>query len=561
MIICSLFDSCLVSFLHIMAMDGITGIEPFIVTWFNRMDFILLIAFTNCLFFYTLLISRPNIKKNPRKVFSTFIGIDIITVLILLMFPVNIISSNGHFSVDGFAVNLTYLLCGFYILTSIIIAFLNIKKMDKRYVPIFAITGIIIFLLIVFKINPYLTVVSITLTFVDYIMYHSIENPDMQMIEELTKAKNLSEKYNNDKSIFLFNMTQQIREPLSIIKNKTEKIFELEDVEEIKELVFSIKNAEQRISYVVNGVLDVSAIDSKKIKIVESQYKLDNLLKEVSIRAEIEASKKDLEFRTNFDSTLPSILYGDSIRMKQIINSLITNSIKYTKKGFIELNVNSIVRFDVCRLIISIKDSGRGINLDQVNNLFEKASKEEFDYSKIDDKEITLEVAKKMVNLIGGTITVQSEKNKGSEFTLIIDQKIANDNNRFSKMVEAYEQTTKQKKILFVNDKPDESNLFQKRLSSKYEITLSKNGQDCLNRVRNNEEFDLIVIREEMEKLDAHKVLIKLNQIKGFNIPVVLLSDEKEDKKKLLREGFKDVFSKSTPLNTLVKILDKNIAK
>lgn len=544
-----------------MAADGITGMEPFIVTWFNRVDFILLVAFTNSLFFYTLLISRPNIKKNPKKVFSAFIGIDIVTILIILMFPVDIISSNGHFSVSGFAVNLTYFLCGFYIVGSIIIAFLNIKKMDKRYVPIFAITGIIIFLLIVFKINPYLTVISITLTFVDYIMYHSIENPDMQMIEELTKAKNLSEKYNNDKSIFLFNMTQQIKEPLSIIKNKTNKILELEDIEEIKEIAFSIKSAEQRISYVVNGVLDVSTIDSKKIKIVESQYNLDNLLKEVSIRTEIETSKKDLEFRTNFDSTLPSMLYGDSIRMKQIINAIITNSIKYTKKGFVELSVNSIVRFDVCRLIISIKDSGIGINLDKVNNLFEQSNKEEFDYSKIDDKEITLEVAKKMVNLIGGTITVQSEKNKGSEFTIIIDQRIVDDNNKFTKIVEAYEQTRKNKRILFVSDKAEESNLFKKKLSIKYEVTLSKNGQDCLNRIRNNEKFDLIIIREEMEKLDAHKVLMKLKQIKEFDIPVVLLSDDKDDKKKIVEEGFKDVLSKSIPSNTLVKILDKNIKK
>ena len=542
-----------------MAADGITGMEPFIVTWFNRMDFILLIVFTNCLFFYTLLISRPNIKKNPKKVFSAFIGIDIITVLIILMFPVDIISSDGHFSVSGLAVNLTYLLCGFYIVASIIIAFLNLKKMDKRYAPIFAITGIIIFLLIVFKINPYLTVISITLTFVDYIMYHSIENPDMQMIEELTRAKNLSEKYNNDKSIFLFNMTQQIKEPLSIIKNKTDKILELEDIEEIKEAAFSIKSAEKRISYVVNGVLDVSTIDAKKIKIVESEYNLDNLLKEISIRAEIESSKKNLEFRTNFDSTLPNLLYGDSIRMKQIINAIITNSIKYTKKGFIELNVNSIVRFDVCRLIISIKDSGIGINLDKVNNLFDKDVKEEFDYSKIDDKEITLETVKKMVNLIGGTITVQTEKNKGSEFTLIIDQKIADKDNKFSKIVEVYEQTSKNKKILFVNDKPEESNFLKKKLSTKYEIILSKNGQDCLTRIRNNEEFNLIIIKEQMEKLDAYKVLTKLKQIKEFDIPVVLFSDEKYDNKKMLREGFKDVFSKATSSNTLIKIIEKNI--
>ena len=348
------------------------------------------------------------------------------------------------------------------------------------------------------------------------------------MLEEISKSKELAEKYNNDKSIFLFNMTQQIRHPLNIIEQNTEKILESKHIEDIEDEIFELKNAQKRISHIINGVLDVSTIDAKKIKVFHNQYNVRNLLKDISIRAERAAASKNLEFRKNFDEGLPELLYGDSIRIKQIINAILINSVKYTEKGFIELNVNSIVTFDVCRLIISIKDSGIGMKTEEINKLFEKKDDEELDLSKIDDKEITLDIAKKMVNLIGGTITVQSEKNKGSEFILVIDEKIVTDNTKISKLVEDYKKINNKNKILFVSDNKTQVSFYKKRLESTYLLEIAKSGQECLNRIRKKEEFDLIIISKDMEKLDGIAVMEKLKLIESFDIPAILLVDKND---------------------------------
>ena len=185
-----------------------------------------------------------------------------------------------------------------------------------------------------------------------------------------------------EKSIFIFNTTQQIRHPLNMIEQRTEQLLEDELNNDEKEKVIDIRNAQQRIAYILRGVMDVSTIDAKNIKIVKNQYKVANLLTEITLRSKQEATEKGLEFRTNFDEAIPEMLYGDSIRLKQIINALISNAIKYTKEGFVELNVNSIVSFDVCRLVVSVKDSGIGVNAEDINKLFQSKT----DKNDISDK-------------------------------------------------------------------------------------------------------------------------------------------------------------------------------
>lgn len=553
MIVLSFIDSCLVSALQIIALNGVNGIEVSLVQLFNKIDFVSLIVFTNCLFMYVLVISDKNIKDNPKPILKICGITDLVYLLLIIFTNLRVISSNGNFSVTGVSVNLTYMLCGFYIVSSMVLTALNIKKKDKRYIPIFAIAGLIIFLLIIFKINPYLIVISITLTFVDYIMYHTIENPDLKLIEELIKVRDLSEKYNNDKSVFLFNMTQQVRYPLNMIEQITDQLMEEKNIKNVKERTSELKTQAKKISHVINGVLDVSTVDAKKIKIVENKYNINTLLNGICVKYEKQLSKKEIEFRKNFDTGLPPSLYGDSIRLKQIINALISNSLKYTEEGFVELNVNSVVSFDVCRLIISVKDSGKGIKKEEIDKLFN--NKEEIDIEKIEQEDITLDIAKKMVNLIGGTITVQTELNKGSEFTLIIDQKI-DVNNRINKLLNKYDEISKKTSILFVSDKEEERVFYKKKLSG-FDVVLSVGGEDCLNRIRNEEKYDAIIIKNEMEKISGEVTLQKLTQIKGFNSnSVIFLVNDKDKQRELIERGFKNVISKETNITKITNIIN-----
>ena len=226
---------------------------------------------------------------------------------------------------------------------SMIMALLNIGKLTKRHIPIISAIFIFIILVLIFRSNPYIMIISITIAFVNYLMFFTIENPDIKMIEELTKAKALVEKNNNDKSIFIFNTAQQIRYPLNMIDQRADQILDEDNLDEIKNMAVDIKNAKQRISYVLNGAMDVSTIDAKKIKIVDSKYSLSNLLTEICLKFKSMATEKNLEFRKNIEESLPETLYGDSIRLKQIISALLLNAIKYTKEGFVELNVNTVI--------------------------------------------------------------------------------------------------------------------------------------------------------------------------------------------------------------------------
>ena len=563
MIVTGLLDSIIIVLERILVISGnindVTPIIYLVLQITNKLDFLVLIILTTCAFLYTLLITYSKVKPNINKwIKSTFL-LDAIVYLIILFSDVHLITYNNIISVSGSAIVITYVLGGLYLIISMLMAIVNIKRLTRRHIPIMSAIFMFTFLIFIFRNNPYIMVISIIIAFANYLMYFTIENPDIKMIDELTKAKTLVEKNNNDKSIFIFNTTQQIRNPLNMIEQKTEQILDYNLEEEVKEKVLDIRTCEQRISYILRGVMDVSTIDAKNIKIVNNQYKIGNILTEIKIRAKKEAEKKGLEFRTSIDEGMPEELYGDSIRLKQIINGIVSNAIKYTEKGFVELDVNSIVSFDICRLIISVKDSGIGVNADKINKLFQ--SKEDIELDKVEESDITLEVAKKMINLIGGTITVRSERGRGSEFTIIVDQKIKTEENKIKDIVDEYKNLNNKKKIMIVTDNEKDKEIYNRLFSKNVILEIAENGEICLNKIRSGENYDLILINEKLKKLDAYQIINKLKKLKIQNNKVIILTDNKDKEKNLITAGYlalsKD-YTKDKFMEKINKFLDIN---
>ncbi|MDD6878885.1 MAG: hybrid sensor histidine kinase/response regulator [bacterium] len=564
MIVMGLIDSSIICFERLLVVHGdINKVTPFIKTVLeitNKVDFITLIILTSCLFIYSILISIPNIKPKIDKIIKSVVVFDVISLVLIFLLDVQLITNNNIISITGSAVLPTYIVCGFYLIASIGVAVINFKNISIKHIPIISIIFLFLLLMLLFNINPYIIIISITITFVNYLMYFTIENPDVVMIEELTNAKNMVEKYNNDKSIFLFNMTQQIRNPLNMMEQYTESVLEEENIEVIKKKMFDIRNEQQKISHIINGALDLTTLDAKKIKIVGTKYNLELLLREIKIKIEKEAAKKNLEFRVNIDESLSRELYGDSIRLKQIINALLCNAIKYTKKGFVEFNVNSIVSFDVCRLLVTVKDSGIGISSSEIDKLFEKNNDNKVLVSdNIDDSDITLDIAKKMVNLIGGTITVQSSKDKGSEFKLVLDQKIVTTKNKVSKLIDEYEKSNDNIKILFVSDNESQRNFYNKKLQNIANVDLCSSSQSMLQKIRKGKVYSLIIIKRDIEKIDAVMAMKKLNKINGFKTPVIVLTNNKDEEKELLQYGFRDVIYTDFTQNKLVEKIRANL--
>ena len=561
MLVTGLIDSIIIIIERLLVLNGdITTVSSgtkFILQCTNKLDFLVLIIYTTCAFLYTLLITYPNMKEKIKKLINVTLVLDIIVYSIILMSNVDLITNGSIISVSGQAIVITYVFGGLYLIISMIMALLNIGKLTKRHIPIISAIFILIILVLIFRSNPYIMIISITIAFVNYLMFFTIENPDIKMIEELTKAKALVEKNNNDKSIFIFNTAQQIRYPLNMIDQRADQILDEDNLDEIKDMAVDIKNAKQRISYVLNGAMDVSTIDAKKIKIVDSKYSLSNLLTEICLKFKSMATEKNLEFRKNIEESLPETLYGDSIRLKQIISALLLNAIKYTKEGFVELNVNTVITYDVCRLVISVKDSGIGVNAEKLNKIFSQNDNTKIE--DVDSKEMTLDTAKKVVNLIGGTITVRSEKNKGSEFTLIVDQKIASSDDKIDNIINEYKKLEDKIKILLVDDNEEERTLLTKKLGGISKLTAAKNGEECLKRIRNKEKYDVLLIKESMEKLDAYQTIKKAKTLEFVPDKIIVLADNKEEEKKLTTNGYNAIFFDTSEQQFIKKL--NNIIK
>lgn len=509
---------------------------------------------------YVFAISRKENKvtKKLKKNYRLLGLLYLLMVVIIYALPLKYqFDSKGMYSY-GMGADFLYIVISIYFVIWTIRMIPNYKNLkDKKYLPIFLFMILGFVVMLIQKTNPYLLLMTSMETFVTFLMYHTIENPDLQMLREFHKAREYADNLNTEKSEFLFNMASEIKTPISIINRISKDVLMQDDINLIKENVNEIKYSSNNLLELVDKVLDINSIEKRKVSVRESKYNTNNLFKGIISQTELKLKNSIVNFRTNYDKSIPNELYGDSVRLRQIINTILDNSIKYTKEGFIELGVNSIIKHDICRLIITIEDSGIGMKSEVVEHLFDKDLNK---INEIDNLDMDLSLVKTLLDLIGGTIIVNSEINRGTKFTIVLDQKVGNTKNKTLEDVLKYEEMyLNNKKIMCVIN--DESlskkinNLFKKY---PFEIEIVKLGQSCLEEVRNGEKFDLIIMEEKLEKLSSVNTLEKLKTIQSFKTPVILLTNLKDinQKEEYLKLGFNEVLTlplKKENINELVK--------
>ena len=565
MIISILIDSILVTILQSFPAGGVTDLELAFVPLINKIDFIFLILFCNCLFFYTMLITIPKFKEKFKVYSIPFFILDAITLILILFTQVNVINNGENYSVGGLAVYLVYGLCLLYILMSIIVVLCNIKKVDRRHIPIFAIIFIMILIFILFQLNPYLIVISTALTFINYIMYFTIENPDLNHIKELNIAKDQAEKANRAKTDFLSNMSHEIRTPLNAIVGFSECMLDSNDLKETKEYAGDIVDASKQLLEIINGILDISKIEANKVEIIPKNYNprevFDGLRKLVLPRIK----EKPIEFKMVFSPDLPGILRGDIAKVKQIILNILTNAAKYTDKGEIIFNVNCINRLDskTCLMYISVKDTGRGIKKDKLETIFGK-------FERIDeDKNTTTEgtglglaITKGLVDLMGGRITVFSKYGEGSTFRVYLEQgiismEVPESNNSEDEEINYIDYSGK--KILIVDDSKINLKVAETLMKPyNFEVDTAISGEEALEKV-NNKQYDLIFMDIMMPKMNGVETLYKLREKEDFITPVIALTADAIEgtDEKYLNIGFNSYLSKPIDRKLLNKVINK----
>ena len=514
------------------------------------------VIFSN-LFFYTLLITYDKVRKNPKKISTILIIANIVFSVIMLFTNIKLVDAKVATNVTGATTMLGYAMVAIMLTGSLLVALTNIKKLDKRYLPIFIVFLLLVILYFFSLLIPGMIIYDLILALMCYIMYFTIENPDMKMLDEVHKAKVISDNANEEKTLFLYNMTNEIRGITKDIDKETDNILDETDnkkidVEEINNSARNIKGSTAKFTTMTNEILDISSIDSASVRIYNEKYNIKRLLKDLVGIYKPKAQNKNLDFRVSIASDIPEYLYGDSINLKKVLTIILDNSIKYTNNGYIEFNINTIIKGDIVRLIISVEDSGIGMKAEDINKIFTKKQEREDNHNLNNN----LYNAKRLITLMNGTIVPSSSYGSGTTIKIILDQKYDTIDTDINKYDNIYDK----KKVLLIDDSPSSEKLFNKILSgTNIELTSVKLGKEGLERIRSKEKYDLILLDEELEPQNGHIIMRKLLEIRNFNTKVILLTkDNKYDyDDSYLQEGFTDYIIKSSDKEEMLNKINK----
>lgn len=434
----------------------------------------------------------------------------------------------------------------------------NIKS--QKYLPIFIFIVLGTVISILQKVKPELLIITSCETIIVYLMYFTIENPDMRMIFELSKTKEIMEDAIADKTNFTQKVTSSVKDPINEISSICDNVLNDKDIEDVKEGIRQIRAKTHEVDAIIYGTLKISSNDVKILNFTKEQYNPIAIINEVVLRIKSKIPE-GVEFKTDISSGLPSLVYGDKVKFKQCLMNTLLNSIKYTSEGYIKLTIECLIENDICRLIITTEDTGSGMDIVKINDIIDdKSELTPEDRQRLDTLDVGLKSTNKILKVIGGTLTIKSNPGCGTTVRVAFDSPIYHDEkSKDEKEIEKMEKTVfSQKKVAIVSDQDfvaKEASKFAHSVG--FEYKLFKSSLDCLNRYRQGNKCDYVFIQEDMSKIDGYELLSKLKSIENFNAKFILMTKHNDNvsKQKYKEDGFDDSISIPTTEDELRLII------
>ncbi len=559
-LICSLAETFIDTIIHIIC--SLNTFEVIEATYFPLFNFLnkilssLFVIIFSCLFSYTLMITYKKIREKPQKLTRIMIIINLLFMIITLFTNIELIDARNVTNVTGPTILLGYGMVAVFLIASLIVALPRIKKMDQRYFPIFIILFIMGFLYIFTLIFPGMIIYDLVLALLCYIMYFTIENPDLNMLRELNYQREQVENSKNISTKVIKTISDNLNDSVNKLTTFGHKKINFDNKEEMQKEIKDMQKFSLEFVNSLGSLLELSKTQSEGFELVNVNYEPMQMLNEIETL--LSTKNKSVLVKINKDDKAPAVLYGDSIKIKESILYLYNGILNISNVKEIEFNVSTLVVGNLCRLKVNTK-------------IDTKALVEEYNKN-MKDNILDFEIADRIVKLLVGKFNIDLNNDK-VELEISIDQKyiegyyvkeeIKSTTNKKIKYIDLTG-----KKILIIDDDKQRSNSLMNMLSNYNIETTIATDYNSTKKETSEKVFDLVIVDDIISELSRVKGYLLIDKTNGllkvmdhieYDVPRIIMvtPNTKDYETKYIIEGFDEILTKPVDTYKLDNIIKK----